>query len=157
MFAIVLVGQAAAACVVPRSMHVANGTTPDKSDINVRFRTTYYFRVFDYCTSAKIDTDNTYAKIVPETDTLYRYRMSGKASALGNQIKFESGTLQKEQIDPFGADVVYNKDINGFIYRSADDAKQEAARKAQRAEEAALRARAGRLRDPEGDARARPR
>ena len=79
-------------------MHVTDGVTPMKADTNVRFRTTYYFRVFDYCWSgdANIDADHTYQKIVPETDTLYRYRMTGKASALANQIRFESGMLRKE-------------------------------------------------------------
>lgn len=142
--AVLLIGQMATACVVPRSMHVANGTTPEKSDINVRFRTTYYFRVFDYCWSAgaNIESGKSYKEIVPETDTLYRYRMTGKASALGNQIKFESGTLQKEQIDPFGADVVYDKGIDGYVYRSASDAKQQAEAIARQAAEAAERGRA---------------
>lgn len=138
--AIVAAGHLTTACVVPSSMHVANGTSPEKSDINVRFRTTYYFRVFDFCwsTNASIGP-STYKQIVPETDTLYRYRMTGKASALGNQIKFESGTLDKNKIDPFGADVVYNEDINGYVYRSAEDAKQEAEVLARRRLEAAQR------------------
>ena len=126
--AVLLAGQLAAACVVPKHMHVTDGVSPQGVDTNVRFRTTYYFRVFDYCWTAGADlaTGAAYQKIVPESDTLYRYRMTGKASSLGSRIKFESGTLHREQIDPFGADVKYNRDIDGFIYRSRDDAKQEA-------------------------------
>jgi hypothetical protein len=126
--AILLAGSAVSACVVPKHMHVTDGVSPQGVDTNVRFRTTYYFRVFDYCWTAGADlaTGAAYQKIVPESDTLYRYRMTGKASSLGSRIKFESGTLHREQIDPFGADVRYNRDIDGFIYRSRDDAKQEA-------------------------------
>jgi hypothetical protein len=130
---VALAGQLLSACVVPEHMHVSEGVAPQGSDINVRFRTTYYFRVFDYCWSADAGQDHSYRKIVPESDTLYRYRMTGQASALGNQIKFESGTLQKEQIDPFGADVVYNKDVGGYLYRSPEDAKREANLALQRA------------------------
>lgn len=124
---IAALSQFAAACVVPNSMHLTQGVTPQKLDTNVRFQTTYYFRAFDYCWSADAAVGSSrYRLIVPETDTLYRYRMTGKASALGNQIKFESGTLTKEQIDPFGTDVTYNKDIDGYVYRSQDEAKRQA-------------------------------
>ncbi|MDB5424692.1 MAG: hypothetical protein JWQ29_2108 [Phenylobacterium sp.] len=128
MAAVAIAAQLVTACVVPGHMHVTQGVTPQNVDTNVRFRTTYYFRVFDYCWSADAAISNgvSYRKIVPESDTLYRYRMTGKASALGNQIKFESGMLPKEEIDPFGADVTYNGDINGFVYRSREDAKHAA-------------------------------
>lgn len=113
------------ACVTPKSMHVTEGISPQKVDTYVRFRTTYYFRVFDYCWAA--DTDNNgYRKIVPETDTLYRYRMTGKAPSITNKIKFESGVLDASTIAPFGADVVYNSDINGYVVRSQDEARQQA-------------------------------
>ena len=125
--AIALLSQLTTACVVPGHMHVTNGIAPQEVDKNVRFRTTYYFRVFDYCYSANATIDGgEYRKIVPETDTLYRYRMSGQASALGNQIHFESGTLQQAQIDPFGSNVTYNSDIGGFLYRSREAAALEA-------------------------------
>jgi hypothetical protein len=128
VFAIIILSQLVTACVVPGHMHVTEGVAPQNLDINVRFRTTYYFRAFDYCwnANASLDEKLKYRDIVPETDTLYRYRMTGKASALANQIKFESGVLSASQIEPFGADVTYNSDINGFLYRSPQAAKAQA-------------------------------
>ena len=120
--------QMAAACAVPGHMHVTNGIAPQNADTNVRFRTTYYFRVFDFCWNDKttVDTGLLYKNIVPETDTLYRYRMTGKASALANQIHFESGTLDATQIDPFGASVSYNSDANGWVARTRGEVAAEA-------------------------------
>ncbi len=109
-------------------MHVTEGISPKHVDTNVRFRTTYYFRVFDYCWQANPDLDGKkYRQIIPETDTMYRYRMTGKASALGSRIKFESGTLDASAIDPFGSDAVYRDEIGGYVVRSADEAKAELA------------------------------
>lgn len=71
-------------------------------DTNVRFRATYYFRTFDYCWASDKQGDQ-YRLIVPETEVLYRYRMTGKASALANRIHFESAIMDASQIDPFGA------------------------------------------------------
>ncbi|MDB5686931.1 MAG: hypothetical protein JWR77_1520 [Rhizorhabdus sp.] len=115
-------------CSVPNHMHITEGVAPQNVDLNVRFRTTYYFRVFDFCWQAKavLDGGVAYRDIIPETDTIYRYRMTGKASALGSQIKFESGTLDAAQIDPFGSDAVYNADIGGYLVRSKEVAEQEA-------------------------------
>jgi hypothetical protein len=125
-FGIILAGLVLSGCTVPEHMHVTEGNAPQNVDKDVRFRTTYYFRVFDYCRmrNAKIGNQE-YRKIIPETDTLYRYRMTGKSSALFNDIKFESGTLKAVQIDPFGADVVYDPDMNGFRFRSRDKAETE--------------------------------
>lgn len=36
-------------CGVPKGMRVRSGTYPRYEDDQVRFRTTYYFRVFDAC------------------------------------------------------------------------------------------------------------
>ena len=116
------------ACSVPNHMHVTEGVAPQNVDLNVRFRTTYYFRVFDFCWQADLPVEGgvSYRDIIPATDTIYRYRMTGKASALGSQIKFESGTINADQIDPFGSDVVYDRDAGGYIHRTQEEAKQEA-------------------------------
>ncbi|HWI86157.1 MAG TPA: hypothetical protein VNT42_07545 [Sphingomonas sp.] len=75
----------------------------------------------------------TYRQIVPATDVMYRYRMTGKASALGSRVKFESGMLDAAAIDPFGSDAVYREEIGGYVVRSAEDAKAELAAKQQAA------------------------
>jgi hypothetical protein len=130
LVAIVCACQMAAACAVPGHMHVTNGIAPQNADTNVRFRTTYYFRVFDYCWNdkTKISDDLFYKQIVPETDTLYRYRMTGKASALANQIHFESGTLDASQIDPFGEPERKRQDVaaEAQAARDADTAREAA-------------------------------
>jgi len=115
------------ACSVPNHMHVTEGVAPQNVDLNVRFRTTYYFRVFDFCWQADLPVEGgvSYRDIIPATDTIYRYRMTGKASALGSQIKFESGTINADQIDPFGSDVVYDRDAGGYIHRTQEEAKRK--------------------------------
>lgn len=129
---------ASAACSVPNHMHVTEGISPKLLDTNVRFRTTYYFRVFDYCWRIDQPVDRTtYRQIVPATDVMYRYRMTGKASALGSRIKFESGMLEAAAIDPFGSDAVYRDEIGGYVLRSAEDAKAELAAKQQAKDAAA--------------------
>ena len=114
-------------CVVPAHMHVTEGSRPENLDTEVRFRTTYYFRVFDYCWRGDVkwgtDKPDSYRLIVPETDTLYRYRMTGKASALATKIRFESGTIRASDIDPFGTQLIYSDDIGGFYRRSEADAR----------------------------------
>lgn len=80
------------ACGVPRNMQVHTGVEPENQDDDVRFRTTYYLRVLDRCTDGK--------EIVQ--DSLYRFRMTGKAGSLANNVHFESGILHKDKIDPFG-------------------------------------------------------
>lgn len=120
------------ACM-PTSMHVSKGSSPNKIDDDVRFQATYYFRTFDYCWDADAKQPNSasndvvrYTDIIPQTDTLYRYRMTGKANALFNKVRFESGTLRKEQIDPFGSDIRYSTDADGFYVRSEADVRAEA-------------------------------
>lgn len=168
------------ACTVPRDMHVTYSSTPQHIDDDVRFRTTYYFRTFDYCWDAadaaltvdlpqraellekvkglfpratdqqlfslasafaekKKITAIDYARIIPETDTLYRYRMTGKASSVFNQIHFESGSLDKSQIDPFGTSVSYSNEGKGFVVRSSDEVKQDALNATQLARDAETR------------------
>ena len=120
------------ACGVPEHMLVEKGEYPQNVDQDVRFRTTYYFRVFDYCWSK-----NGEQAIIPETDTLYRYRMTGKAHSLWTQVKFESGILRAADIDPFGADVVFDGNINGFRVRSPAEAHEESLKVADAKEKAA--------------------
>jgi len=108
-----------AGCSVPEHMHVKRGLDPENIDKDVRFRATYYFRTFDYCHSLRTEQQ----LIVPETDTLYRYRMTGQAHSLTTKVKFESGTLRQEQIDPFGTDVIFDPAIGGHRARSAEEAQ----------------------------------
>ena len=116
------------ACTVPEHMEVRSGTDPRNQDDDVRFRTTYYFRVFDVCPAAK---DGSQAdRRVPDTDSLYRFRMTGKASALFVKVHFESGTLKSYEIDPFGAAVVFNPSTGRYQYKSQRQLEEEAAREA---------------------------
>ncbi len=135
-------------CVVPPHMNVTNGLRPDNIDKEVRFRATYYFRAFDYCWKANDRFGpRDYQSIIPETDTLYRFRMTGKASALGNRIKFESGTIPKDDIEPFGKTLRYDDAAGGFRSQSAAEVDAQRAEEradrlaaAQAAERAAIRA-----------------
>ena len=52
--------------------------------------------------------------------------MTGKAGSLFNKVHFESGTLLKSEIDPFGSNVKYNEDTGSFQYISKDEAKKKA-------------------------------
>ena len=45
----------AAGCEVPRHMRVRDGVDPKRVDKNVRFRTTYYFRVYDLCADGLLE------------------------------------------------------------------------------------------------------
>ena len=116
------------ACARPASMLVREGDSPRHEDKDVAFRTTYYFRVFDYCAGAG-SSKAAYAR-VPRIDSLYRFRMTGKASTIGKTIKFESGTLKSYQIDPFGAGVVYDKRTGQFRFVSQQEANRRAKREA---------------------------
>ena len=101
-------------------MTVTDGASPANHDKNVRFRTTYFFRVYDYCYDLK-----TQSKLQPTTDSLYRFVMTGKANAFANRIRFESGTLKADQIDPFGA-TIERDDKTGrmrFVPRSEVEAR----------------------------------
>lgn len=128
-----------AGCVVPDHMNVTAGLRPDNLDTHVRFRTTYYFRTFDYCWKgdAAFGDKLGYREIVPETDTLYRFRMTGKAPSLTNKIRFESGTLKAADIDPFGTEVRFDGDANGFVTRTAEEVKADGLRIRAAREEAA--------------------
>src|SRR5262249_43505185 len=89
---------------------------PKYQDQYVRFRTTYYFRVYDYC---RDPNDNQH--II--SDGLYRFRMTGKAHPLTTSVRFESGTLPKSVIEPFGSTIEYDPDSRRFPYRSFEDAQ----------------------------------
>ena len=102
--ATVLVG----ACARPPSATVNEGADPFNVDKDVVFRTTYYFRVFDYCVARKLKDGKFEDVVVPLTDSLYRFRMTGKAGSNVSDVKFESGTLMAWEIDPFGAKVEYD-------------------------------------------------
>jgi len=132
-------------CAGASSTLVRTGDEPRYEDDDVAFRTIYYFRVFDVCEGARpgfasaqdrakvggrVDYDQLFkAPSGPPrllTDSLYRFRMTGKASTLGSKIHFESGTLRKEQIDPFGANVVYDKANGRFYFKSQEDTQADA-------------------------------
>lgn len=124
-------------CARPDSMHVREGAGPAKVDEDVAFRTTYYFRVFDYCASVQrqnSEGNDKYEGIVPLTDSLYRFRMTGKADTLATQIRFESGSLKSYQIDPLGAQVEYDKNTKRFRFLSQREADQQARTQAALAE-----------------------
>ena len=109
-------------------MQVRGGSEPKYEDRNVAFRNTYYFRVFDYCADERSSKPN--VPNVPRIDSLYRFRMTGKASTVGKKIKFESGTLKSYQIDPFGADITYDKRTGQFRFVSQQEVDQRAKREA---------------------------
>lgn len=118
--AVVVAAFAVGGCTVPEHMQVDKGKHPRNADENVRFRTTYYFRVYDRCPG----TDDV------KVDSLYRFRMTGKANALSTNVKFESGTLKAYQIDPFGSSVIYDKETGQFQYQS-QEARQSAFQRAE--------------------------
>lgn len=129
---------------VPPAMRVDVGEHPDRQDEQVRFRTTYYFRIVDSCKVEEGKDQNgdktDYAKdrepfkvrqsgkLKIVSDTLYRFRMTGKASALFANIRFESGVLRSEQIDPFGSQVALDKNTNTFRVLSANAMRENARR-----------------------------
>ncbi len=118
---------------VTRSLRIDMSEHPAYQDEQVRFRTTYYFRIVDSC---QVQDGKEYAKEYAKesnydkdrkpfsvrnsgklkivSDSLYRFRMTGRASALFARIHFESGVLRAEQIDPFGTKVTLDKDTNTF-------------------------------------------
>lgn len=124
-----------AGCGVPDSMHVRKGSDPKYEDDDVRFRTTYYFRVFDLC-EGRTPMEPPKQRLLFDsaqrgpyylkTDSLYRFIMTGKASSL-TKVHFESGSLRKEQIDPFGTTVNYNKTTNSFLIESQESNRAKAA------------------------------
>jgi hypothetical protein len=147
---------------VPTALRVDSGIDPAMQDEYVRFRTTYYFRIVDSCrvedgfslgtTTGPLENDpqdydkrlgifrvRKKGKIKIVNDSLYRFRMTGKASALFNSVRFESGVLRAEQIDPFGSAVVYDDKTRSFRVESAGSLRQNASRKAVYAEIKALK------------------
>lgn len=133
---------------VPAALRIDSGMDPDKQDQYTRFRTTYYFRVLDSCkidennslqhkdNSAKLEgyvksgsfTERQSGKTKVVNDTVYRFRMTGKASALFNKVNFGSGVLRADQIDPFGSSVEYK---NGrFEVKTGSIARQKELRRA---------------------------
>lgn len=117
-------------CSLPAHFRVRSGTDPAHVDKDVQFRTTYYFRVFDFCESLQAGNaggappGESSRHIV--SDSLYRFRMTGKASSLTNKVRFESGTLRAGDIDPFGADVEFDAKSGRFRYRSKGRTQEEA-------------------------------
>ena len=129
------------ACSVPKHMQVRVTDDPQNIDEDVRFRTTYYFRVYDQCAALKpgvitngdetdliFEPKNSQNKVVL-SDSLYRFRMTGKSRAINNHVKFESGTLKAWEIDPFGATIERDKATNRPAFISQQEshgfAKQE--------------------------------
>ena len=98
----------------PPSATVNKGADPFHADQDVLFRTTYYFRVFDYCVSRDLKKRRFEEDVfTPLTDSLYRFRMTGKGrSSWFSNIQFESGTLMAWEVDPFGAKVEFDPDLN---------------------------------------------
>lgn len=102
-----------AGCTVPPGMSVRTGNDPKHADDSVLFRTTYYFRVVDYCNfdgtrGLRLD-EKSYNRPL-RVDSLYRYTMTGKASGLFSKVFFESGTLKEHEISPFGKTVRQGSD-----------------------------------------------
>lgn len=114
-----------AGCSVAPEHHVRTGADPRYQDRNVAFQTTYYFRVFDYCAQ---NNQNSNAGKYPSSGGLYRFRMTGKASTWANKIKFESGILKSWEIDPLGANVIFDENIGRHRFVSENETQNEAAR-----------------------------
>ncbi len=108
---------------IPDQMQIDTGNDPFNADKDVRFRTTYYFRVYDYC----YDADTTTA-LRPQTDSLYRFVMTGKANAYANKVRFESGTLLASEIDPFGATIERDDETNRVRFVSQKEVEDTAIR-----------------------------
>ena len=113
-----------AGCGMPRGMEVRTAIEPKYEDDDVRFRTTYFFRVFDYC---HMPGQGAGEPAHIRTDSLYRFRMTGKANALFNDVVFESGTLKSYEIDPLGAAVVFDKANRRFRFQSRVETERDAA------------------------------
>ena len=143
--ALVLAGLAAlllAACALPQHVEVRAGIDPRHQDDDVRFRTTYYFRVFDACQGIvpreepRSDATGTFTKdnegpYSIAIDSLYRFHMTGKADSLFSKIHFDSGTLHKSEIDPLGAAVVFDEQSGRFHFESREETERAAARNRQ--------------------------
>jgi len=128
--AVAIAALLASSCAMPPQMKIENANDPRYEDQDVRFRTTYYFRVYDPCPP----TAAAGGERPPVSDTLYRFRMTGKAKALTNQVHFESGTLPATQIDPLGATVAYDEHNRQFYFKSPADTQEDAQRERRLAE-----------------------
>ncbi len=127
----ILLATFVAGCGVPKHMQVRSGIHPKYQDKDVRFRTTYYFRSFDYCFRRDTVARNTLATIIPETDSLYRFKMTGKAHSLTTKVNFESGTLKADQVDPFGTAVEFDAETGRHRVVSAAETAREIQRRQQ--------------------------
>ena len=111
---------------VPKPYQVGAGLDPTYQDEDVRFRTTYYMRVYELCTvddggDSSREYEARYAltslkKGVPRIvkDSLYRFRMTGQSSALYSNLHFESGVLGAHEIDAFGSTINYDAENAKF-------------------------------------------
>ncbi|BCO20030.1 hypothetical protein KUC3_28870 [Alteromonas sp. KC3] len=120
LLATILVG-----CSISPEHHVRTGADPRYQDKNVAFQTTYYFRVFDYCSQNGQNNNN---GKYPSSGGLYRFKMTGKANTWANDIKFESGILKSWELDPLGANVVFDENIGRHRFVSENETQNEAAR-----------------------------
>lgn len=129
MFLTLLIGGCSTIGDVTPALRIDKSEYPAYQDEQVRFRTTYYFRIVDSCNVGEGDKFYEQArgpfrvrvagkfKIV--NDSLYRFRMTGKASALFAKIRFESGVLRAEEIEPFGSTVAADKETGAFYVTPA--------------------------------------
>lgn len=114
---------------------IDTGIDPVYQDEEVRFRTTYYLRVFDLCPVEEgLTDDNANSNYEPRLkqvftarksgplqivkDSLLRFRMTGRASALFSNLHFESGVLREDEIDPFGKVIRYDEPTNTFMNKT---------------------------------------
>jgi hypothetical protein len=110
-------------CYVPKAYQIENTVDPKYEDEDVRFRTTYYLRVFDLC---RVDEQGKYGKYDTGVgkfthrtagqyrivkDSLYRFKMTGQSQGYNNDVRFESGTLRDYEIDPFGRTIDFEKHL----------------------------------------------
>lgn len=100
------------------------GADPINRDDDVAFRTTYYFRTFDFCANERDKQGE--LPVLPLNDALYRFEMTGKASTLLTSIKFESGVLKAWEIDPFGAKIVADEETGELRFQSQDETARRA-------------------------------
>ena len=126
---LIVIAFALTACARPPSTTVRDGADPFEVDKDVAFRTTYYFRVFDYCVAGKLrEPGGIRDVIVPLTDSLYRFRMTGKSHTLFSDVKFEAGTLKVWEIDPFGAKIEFDEKSGRFRAISPSEVTEDARR-----------------------------
>lgn len=144
LFLLVACGGCSTLGDVTPALRVDQGEHPAYQDEQVRFRTTYYFRIVDACKVEEgrfqLGKSGDYAttfgpfnvrrngKLKIVSDSLYRFRMIGKASALFANIRFESGVLRAEQIDPFGSQITFDQTTNAFRVVPASVSREQARR-----------------------------